>query len=608
MRAAKGLAAFFLLACLFSALPCFADRNQNWIEVRSPHFTVLSNAGEKDGRHAAAQFENIRAVFHAVFPKLRVDAGKPTIIFALRNEDSLKIFIPNYGINSKVTKLAGLYSGHTDMNFALVRTDVSGSAENEYHSLYHEYTHSILHMNFRGMPLWLDEGLAEFYGNTKFYGKEAAIGLVERNQLAWLQRESLIPVGTLVSVDYSSPLYNGREHNGIFYAESWALVHYFMFSEDVKKQDLLDKFLAALQATDDPVEAAQQSFGDLKKLADKLNSYARQPTFTAGRVKVESGLEEKDFVARPLPPAEALTQEANFLLRSGHANDALSLLHEAEEADPKLAALHDAMGYYHFLRLDYENAAKEYDQALALSPNDSAAYYYKAEIAYRKNGYKPDSIPQIRSNLEKAVALDPNFAPAHAFLCIAYTQTDETKAKAIAEANAAVGLEPGNLAYYIDLGRAALANGKSDSAKRISERAQKAAMTPRDRAMAASFAKRVASNGAAVTSEDDLPAPVQTTASEQASQAAAEATTAEGKITELICGKPPEVLLTLATDNEQMLLHVSDIAKIAVVVGGNASTSSATPCAQWKDRKVKVKFEIASQGAAHGEIQSIEFF
>lgn len=608
MTAVKGFAAFLLLACLVSALPCSADRNQNWIEVRSPHFTVLSNAGEKDGRHAAAQFENIRAVFHAVFPKLRVDAGKPTIIFALRNEDSLKIFIPNYGLNSKVTKLAGLYSGHTDMNFALVRTDVSGSAENEYHSLYHEYTHSILHMNFRGLPLWLDEGLAEFYGNTKFYGKEAAIGLVERNQLAWLQRESLIPVGTLVSVDFSSPLYNGREHNGIFYAESWALVHYFMFSEDVKKLGLLDKFLAALQASDDPVEAAQQSFGDLKKLADKLNSYARQQTFTAGRVKVESGLEEKDFAARPLPPAEALTQEANFLLRSGHANDALSLLHEAEEADAKVAALHDAMGYYHFLRLDYENAAKEYDQALALNPNDSTAYYYKAEIAYRKNGYKPDSIPQIRSNLEKAVALDPNFAPAHAFLCIAYTQTDETKLKSIAEANAAVGLEPGNLAYYIDLGRAALANGKSDSAKKISERAQKAAMTPRDRAIAASFAKRVASNGAAVTSEDDLPAPVQTTASEQANQAAAEATTAEGQITELICGKPPEVLLTLATDKEQMLLHVADIAKIAIVVAGSASTSSATPCAQWKDRRAKVKFEIASQGAAHGEIQSIEFF
>jgi tetratricopeptide (TPR) repeat protein len=588
-----------------------SDRNQHWIEIRSPHFMVLSNAGEKEGRHVAAQFENIRALFHAVFSKARVDPGKPTIIFALRNEDSLKIFLPSYGTNPNAKKLAGLFLARPDMNFALVRTDASSTASNEYHTLYHEYTHSILRMNFRGLPLWLDEGFAEFYGSTQFDGHTASFGMPYANLLRLLQREQLIPVAALVSTDSSSPLYNAREHSGMFYAESWAIVHYFMLSPDVKKDALLDKFLATLQSTDDPIEAARQSFGELRKLAGKLETYARQPSFYYAHVPLESGLSEKDFSARALPLAEALTQVANFLLRNGSQSEALNLLHQAADADHELPALHEALGYYHFLRSDNENAGKEFDEALSRDPKNAASYYYKAEILYRKSGYSKDATPLIRADLEKAVECDPNFAPAHAFLCIAYTQADETKPKSIAEARRAIELEPGNLGYYIDLGRAALANGKTVDAQTIAERAQKAASTARDRAMAASFIKRVANyNGSTAVKivDPDAPAPPAASDDSPSEPNGSSSANAEGRITELICGKPPEVLLTLATVKDQMLLHVADISKIEIQAAGKVSNSSTTPCAQWKDRKAKVTFDLTPDGTAHGELRSIAFF
>ncbi len=588
-----------------------SDRNQNWIEIRSPHFLVLSNAGEKEGRHVAAQFENIRALFHVAFSKARVDPGKPTIIFALRNEDSLKIFLPNYGTNPNAKKLAGLFLARPDMNFALVRTDASSTAANEYHTLYHEYTHSILRMNFRGLPLWLDEGFAEFYGSTQFDSHAASFGMADGNLLRLLQREQLIPVATLVSVDSSSPLYNAREHSGMFYAESWAIVHYFMLSPEVKKDALLDKFLASLQSTDDPIEAARQSFGDLKKLADKLETYARQPTFYYAHLPLESGLSEKDFAARALPVAEALTHEANFLLRNGSQSEALNLLHQAADADPELPAVHEALGYYHFLRSDNDNAQKEFDLALSRDRKNASSYYYKAQIAYRKSGYSKDSTPVIRADLEKAIEFDPNFAPAHAFLCIAYTEADETKPKSIAEAKRAIELEPGNLAYYTDLGRAALANGKIEDARTIADRAERTASTPRDRGVAASFMKRVTSYNAspATKSVDVVEAPpVAASADDPGAPAAANSTTAEGRITELICGKPPQVLLTLATEKDQMLLHVTDISKIEIQAAGQVSNSGTTPCTQWKDRKAKVTFDLTPDGTAHGEVRSIWFF
>src|ERR1051326_1143626 len=71
-----------------------AEHFENWIEIKSPYFTVYSNAGEHDGRRVAAQFEEIRALFEQTFPKLRVDSGKPTIVFALKDENSLKLLLP----------------------------------------------------------------------------------------------------------------------------------------------------------------------------------------------------------------------------------------------------------------------------------------------------------------------------------------------------------------------------------------------------------------------------------------------------------------------------------------------------------------------------------
>jgi len=162
------LAATLLAALLFCASPLRApaEHRESWIEIRSPHFTVISNAGEHDGRRVALQFEEVRAMFEQIFPKLKVDSGKPTIVFALKNEDSLKLLLPSYGQNSKSMHIAGFYQPGYDKNFAVVRTDVVGTGALNFHSLYHEYTHAFFRYNFRGLPLWLDEGLAEFYGNT----------------------------------------------------------------------------------------------------------------------------------------------------------------------------------------------------------------------------------------------------------------------------------------------------------------------------------------------------------------------------------------------------------------------------------------------------------
>jgi hypothetical protein len=114
-----------LVVSLLTLLPAgrFAAAKDVWIEVRTPNFMVISNAGEKEARRIADQFEQIREVFHSAFPKLRTEIGKPVIIFAVRNEESLKLLLPEYWETKGHTHPAGMYVPGEFEHFVAVRTD-----------------------------------------------------------------------------------------------------------------------------------------------------------------------------------------------------------------------------------------------------------------------------------------------------------------------------------------------------------------------------------------------------------------------------------------------------------------------------------------------------
>jgi tetratricopeptide (TPR) repeat protein len=225
----------------------------------------------------------------------------------------------------------------------------------------------------------------------------------------------------------------------------------------------------------------------------------------------------------------------------------------------------------------------------------------------RRDGYTKDSTPKIRVELEKILSLSPDFAPAHAFLSVAYAQDpDKDFNKALNSAIRASNLEPGNLAYLIDIGKAYLAAGRIPEARKVAETAQKLATTSNDRSITTSFVKQIDYK----VNHPEEPVSAKSVADEPPANAAApnsaEVTAhAEGQITELLCRRPPEVLLTLTTAGNSLLLHVSDIANVSIQVGGKPSDATSLPCSRWKDRHAKIDYRIVLSGVAQGEVQVI---
>jgi hypothetical protein len=330
------LSAAFLFAAAGSSSISAASRD-TWVEVRSPNFTVLSNAGEKEARKIADQFEQFREVFHNSFPKLRVDLGKPLIIFAVKNEDSLKLLLPAYWEVKGRAHPAGYYVSGEDRHFVAVRTNIEG--DNPYEVVYHEYTHAIMNLNFQDLPIWLGEGLAEFYGNSTIHDKDVEIGKIAPTHLQALQQHRLIPIEVLLEANAQSPYYNEENRVSVFYAESWAIVHYLMMDPEARKRQLLSNFLTAWEASGSQVEAAQKTFGDLKKFSQAMEAYSRKSFFYVGKVNTSIHGDPKSYVSRILPPAELLADRALFYIHTKRTEEARTAVEEALQADVRDLAL-----------------------------------------------------------------------------------------------------------------------------------------------------------------------------------------------------------------------------------------------------------------------------
>src|SRR5207237_8476751 len=125
------------------------------------------------------------------------------------------------------------------------------------------------------------EGLAEYYSTLSIEeGRKVHLGELIPYHLMALREGKLYPLRTLFAVDHYSPEYNEGSKRGMFYAESWALVHYLILGNNVQRLPQLGKFLQLTEANKPTDEAGKQSFQmDFVTLEKELKKYLEAHTF-----------------------------------------------------------------------------------------------------------------------------------------------------------------------------------------------------------------------------------------------------------------------------------------------------------------------------------------
>jgi tetratricopeptide (TPR) repeat protein len=621
-----------VIVTLLTLLPTtvFAAAKDAWIEVRTPNFTVIGNAGEKECRKIADQFEEIRQVFHSAFPTLRTEIGKPVVIFAVKNEESLKLLLPEYWETKGHTHPAGIYVPGEAEHFVAVRTDTQG--ENPYEIVYHEYTHALLHLNFRDLPAWLDEGIAEYLGNTEIREKSVLIGKIDSYHLRELHENKLIPIDTLLRVDHNSPYYNEQNRTSLFYAESWVLVHYLMLDPEAQQQQLLHKFQIAWAASGNQVAAAQETFGDLKKFANRMSGYAHQDRFYVGTFNTVARGNAEAYPSRTLAPAEVEAQCGAFYVYTRRFTEAKTTLDQAKQDDPEFPIVHENLGMLAYYQQDWATAEKEFSRAVQLHSTNYAAYFFDASSQMRRRHSNADDAESV-ALLEKAISMNAQFAPAYAALSSLYSTNPETHDKALAMGRKAIELEPGNLQYAVAYSFVLLNVDRLADARVMAARIQAAERTAEDRQLSQQLERAIQSRA-----EYDEQVAAYKRQAEQRQQSAEQQTSlaaivaersdttssrkepvvnkhdketqyaVEGTITAADCASGSGGKVILMVNRSGMRFKIVDIKELQVAEGNKDISDHAPACADWKGRRARLYFYKLKDQEFAGELSTVQFF
>jgi hypothetical protein len=114
----------------------------------------------------------------------------------------------------------------------------------------HEGFHQFAANAFPELPLWLNEGLAEYFNYSKWTGDELLEGFISAKQLAIIKavimKDSFAPLEQFLEITNEQWLGAIQSGNGLNYLQAWSLVQFFMCADDGKYRESFENFLCQL--------------------------------------------------------------------------------------------------------------------------------------------------------------------------------------------------------------------------------------------------------------------------------------------------------------------------------------------------------------------------
>ncbi len=504
-------ASLFLVAAVLTFSSAASAKDQ-WLQVRSKNFFLVGNASEKDIRKVATRLEQFRETFRQVFRNANLVSPISTNVVVFKNDSDYKPFKPLRADGKADNFIAGYFQPGEDVNY--ITLSAGGDDAEMFGTIFHEYVHFIVNSNFgkSEVPPWFNEGLAEYYQTFEIADdQKVKLGLPQSIHLSLLLQSKMIPLETLFGISNASLHQRGDHSRSIFYAESWALMHYLIQGG---KTDALNNFLTAVLKDVPAKQAFQDSFGvNYQQMEVELKKYILQSTYKYIVITFKNKLVfDAEMKVSPLPDAETNAYLGDLLYHTNRADDAEAYLQKALATQADSSMANTTLGMVKLRQRKYDEAKVYLEKAISEDQKNHLALYRYAYLLSRDGrdefgyvrSFPSEQAAKMRGLLKRAIAIAPSFTESYELLAFISLVDNEQLDEAIGYLNKALAIQPGNERYKLRIAEIYLRQKKFAEAVAIAEKLAASTDDPELRTRAGELAANLKQAQEALARNEEL--------------------------------------------------------------------------------------------------------
>jgi len=435
-----------------------------WIRMRTANFEVYSSIGERQTRNTLKYFEQVREFF------IKLNGREP--------KSPAPAFIVIFG-NRKDAEAAGMkpstfgyFAPIGDRDYLVLYQPGDFASENATH----EYTHLITSHSGLRYPVWLNEGLAEFFSTFTVLNNSVTIGDPIPGRVLALRKNKWVPLSVIMSADENSPYYRDPELNDSLYNEGWAAVHLLYTFKDYRPK--FPTFLTEMSKGKSVDEVLQDIYGkSLSEFEAELRVYISQNEFAHLVAKFEIDRSKKDAAAEPAPPFDLQLALSDVDVRPNASADHRKILEELKNQNPKRPEPWSGLAYLDLRERKTANAFDNFTHAYSLGSRTSRLLWDYGRMA---QGSRPDDSVKALAEL---ATMEP--ARVDVRIELAWSQYNAKKFDEALKTLNGITIENLDQAprFFSALALTQLATGDRTAASRTTDILVRYAKTDNDRAM-----------------------------------------------------------------------------------------------------------------------------
>lgn len=383
-----------------------------WWRTTDGRLTLVSNTTADEARAVLELLTSLRRTVGAWLYETPVEVVVPTTVVLFADATSYEPF-----------RLFGRDGQYLATPFeSLVVVNARSDRRPMLRIAAHEYLHALVAGAGLALPLWLDEGLAEYYSTARVVGDRLLLGEPASDLASHLRGRRFLSFDQLLTLSSGSAVYLEDPVAERFYAQAWLLVHYVLSEPDGGAR--LTDLVTGLERGESAAAAIAAALGcDPGELDRRLRRYLNASSLRGIEVGLSPGPRESRWASRALDRVELAAELAVLAteqLRWERSPERLAMARDWIEKAAGMPGVGEGEGdllalraRFHEMAGDRAAAAKLYARSIYLDARRARSYAYYAGFLLGSEGTAEErrdeeNVAQARLLIERALELAPD--------------------------------------------------------------------------------------------------------------------------------------------------------------------------------------------------------